>query len=257
MGCDIHDFIEYRNSGEPWQPIGKWTHYPYGPSDDKSEVLEPRYPQDYWYGDRNYNLFSILADVRNGYGFAGVDTGTGFRPISKPRGLPHDVSREIRTYSDWYGSDGHSHSHLTLGEILSYDWTQTTVHTGVIDIKSYNSWRDYGKAEGHAPNEYSASIDGPNIETISMEKADEKIQDLASSHIGKDGHTDWPTVHKILESHSKFPSPNDRTTRYYVQIHWESPYHRSAGSFWSETIPRLLHLQKRYQEVRLVFWFDN
>ena len=40
-------------------------------------------------------LFAILAGVRNGYGFAGCDTGDGFRPIAPPRGLPGDVSPEV------------------------------------------------------------------------------------------------------------------------------------------------------------------
>jgi len=49
-----------------------------------------------WYGDRNYNAFAILADVRNGYGFAGCDTGDGFVPISTPKGFPDDMCEEVR-----------------------------------------------------------------------------------------------------------------------------------------------------------------
>jgi len=31
-------------------------------------------------GNRNYDLFAILANVRNGHGFAGIKTGGGIRP---------------------------------------------------------------------------------------------------------------------------------------------------------------------------------
>ena len=44
------------------------------------------------YGDRNYNLFAILANVRNGTAFAGCKTGEGFNPISNPKGVPSDAS---------------------------------------------------------------------------------------------------------------------------------------------------------------------
>lgn len=40
---------------------------------------------------RNYNTFAMLADVRNGRGFAGCWTSTGFPVIHEPRGLPSDL----------------------------------------------------------------------------------------------------------------------------------------------------------------------
>ena len=43
-------------------------------------------------------VFAALADVRNGYGFAGVPTHEAIKPISEARGLPED-----RTTS--YGED--------------------------------------------------------------------------------------------------------------------------------------------------------
>ena len=46
------------------------------------------------YIPRNYLLFSVLADVRNGTGFAGVITYKPVVPISEPRGLPDDLPRD-------------------------------------------------------------------------------------------------------------------------------------------------------------------
>jgi hypothetical protein len=90
--------------------------------------------------NRNYRAFAVLADVRNGYGFAGSDTGEALKPISEPRGLPADMSPELRLRLDeneneneraapvdidseenafWLGD--HSFSHVTLRELLDYD----------------------------------------------------------------------------------------------------------------------------------------
>ena len=88
---------KYEEEGEPYH-------------DNSPKVAHP-------YDERNYDLYSILADVRNGYGFAGSDTGEGFKVIrgysqDHLRGLPEDVSRYVKWISDDYGSDGHSHRHV-------------------------------------------------------------------------------------------------------------------------------------------------
>lgn len=58
-------------------------------------------------------LFAFLADVRNGY---------GCQPISKPRGLPVDVSCCVyEEYKEW-GGDAHSASYLTLKELRDFDY---------------------------------------------------------------------------------------------------------------------------------------
>lgn len=125
MGCDIHAFVEVRyfKSGDKKREHGIWI------SRDKwmvneDYVLDPentgnRYAIDYGdeiYSRRSYLIFAILAGVRNYY---------DIKPVSLPKGLPSDVSPEVKAQSDWWGEDGHSHSFLTLKEILDYDWTQT------------------------------------------------------------------------------------------------------------------------------------
>jgi hypothetical protein len=82
---------------------------------------------------RNYGLFAILAGVRNGRGFAGVKIGEPTTPISEPRGIPEDASPAYREIAEHWGSDGHSHSWLTLAELQRYDWdTNTTVHSYLV-----------------------------------------------------------------------------------------------------------------------------
>ncbi len=89
MGCDIHWFVERQRDDGAWEVV--------------SEADGPH---------RYYNLFFALAGVR--YGTA--------VPIAEPRGLPDDVSDEVKRDSDDWGCDGHSHSWHTLETLLAYDW---------------------------------------------------------------------------------------------------------------------------------------
>ena len=73
---------------------------------------------DHPYDQRDYALFAILADVRNG-----LDE---FTPIAEPRGVPDDASPEYRAEVAVWSGDGHSHSWLTLKELQAYDWHKTT-----------------------------------------------------------------------------------------------------------------------------------
>lgn len=112
MGADIHVFIEQKtiSKNEPliaeWISIDEWVYDPYF---EETCVKNP-----YW-SDRNYLLFAILADLRNVY---------SIHPISLPRGLPDDISVEVKTRSDIEGDDAHTRSWLTLKELLEYDWKQ-------------------------------------------------------------------------------------------------------------------------------------
>lgn len=111
MGCDIHLAVEVRD-GSGWQRAEPFEPNPYA-----RFVDEPAEVRQRWYHDRNYRLFAMLADVRNGRGTAGVDTGDRLIPIDEPRGLPDDVSKEVYEDSAKWGVDGHSHSHFTLAEV--------------------------------------------------------------------------------------------------------------------------------------------
>jgi hypothetical protein len=115
MGCDIHCFAEKYRWGK-WVKIGEVFDNPFH---------DPTFPRSSWnsrktaqpYSERNYYMFSILANVRNDWGII---------PIAMPKGFPVDVSSDVWNYSnDKYGRDGHSHSWLTVDELLAYDWYRT------------------------------------------------------------------------------------------------------------------------------------
>lgn len=96
MGCDIHFYVEVKH-GERWQHHSVRDRYEDANQDEDGyrPIDYKRYFKDPLYVGRNYDLFAILADVRNGSGFAGCDTGDGYEPISMPRGLPSDASPEV------------------------------------------------------------------------------------------------------------------------------------------------------------------
>lgn len=71
---------------------------------------------EHYYNGRNYYLFSILADVRNGYGDGYVEY------ICETKGVPDDASIGYKHIVNMWGGDGHSHSYFTLSELLDIDW---------------------------------------------------------------------------------------------------------------------------------------
>lgn len=145
MGCDIHLHIEHRGDRiTPWRALGTWR--PLG-AERAAEYIErfdwvkfrrwhaegqSPHPDVVWaarqaeapkldgapirYSGRNYSLFAALAGVRN----------HGITPMAEPRGMPDDVTVEVK--SEWarWGPDAHSASYFTLTELALWEgWTQT------------------------------------------------------------------------------------------------------------------------------------
>lgn len=128
MGCDIHIWAEVKKRyGNPdyrpgWEVVGHEFPYEYYRPGETSVVLvsgdEPDWESNRSmtmepYNGRNYVLFAILADVRNGF---------GIEPITAPRGIPEDASAFYKREVEKWGADGHSHSWLTLDELRRFDW---------------------------------------------------------------------------------------------------------------------------------------
>lgn len=123
MGCDIHIHAEIRVNG-------KWLHY------DQPECR------------RDYALFERMAGVR----------GDVENAIAPPRGLPADASETTKLCSDFYDSDGHSHSWLSSKEIADLadwcngrgrdyafpDWDRWLFGNGYSDFHKYPSDRKEG-----------------------------------------------------------------------------------------------------------------
>jgi len=223
MGTDIHGVIQLRDCEGKWNTIAEG------------------------YSERNYNAFAILADVRNGRGFAGIETGTGFNIIAEARGLPEDfeVTGEYGSshplpdsfawqpnssrapYAEYPDENGtywmgdHTWSWVSAHELLSFDWDQVTTRYGVVDEPTAKSWIQYAMKYNWRPKDWSGAIAGPGIQTISME-------DYIAGKI-----PDCP--------------------RLRVRIHWEETYATAVGGEFLAFVLRM----GRMGPTRYVFGFDS
>lgn len=202
---------------------------------------EPEFEYERVFSDRNYNLFAMLADVRNGYGFAGVNTGEGFVPIAEQRGIPNDVAVPDGDYGD------HSQSWLTLRELYDYDWAQRTTRRGVCDLATYSKWKVLRDDLNSPPSDFSGGIFGGKIVTITSEDADLLIEST-KAEMPEGQRQSWHVTERLKEL---YPS-------HWVSVEWQVNYAGAAGRFYTELMPELKRLSDGdLESIRLVFGFDS
>lgn len=170
MGTDIHMIAQARTSPKGmWHDIrvptvNQWWAETYQEYLDEGSLARAEQVADYrinWevYSSRNYTLFAVLGDVRNGFGVAGMDMGDRITPsVGALRGLPDDFElKEDEHYGTWMGD--HSYGWLTMAEAFEYPWHTEIVKRGVISVKEWanDDWREGG------PSSWSGGILGPNI----------------------------------------------------------------------------------------------
>jgi len=99
---------------------------------EASSQLEPNY---LLYSGKNEDLFEILA------GYEEVKTDLA---LSQPRGLPTDVSKEVRLLFDAEGPDAHTASYLTLAELERHPWDREWVDENEPDFGDImdDEWRE-------------------------------------------------------------------------------------------------------------------
>lgn len=147
MGCDIHICLEHYktiNGDKEWSNIDYFQKNPYFATDDESER---EYELVAVYSNRDYSLFSALADVRN---------YSEDKVIGSVKGTPANCSELTRSLIDGWGSDGHSHSFLTLEELRAFhNKNGTTKHSGWV----HKSECDKVKA-GEMPKSWAQGVSG-------------------------------------------------------------------------------------------------
>jgi hypothetical protein len=213
MGTDIHGvFQRFDATTQQWEDV-------------PSEYTE----------ERHYQLFAVLADVRNGYGFAGIKTGEAVEPIAAPRGLPKDFKMDDdfhpiaslehmsplrrewhqngEKFEVWMGD--HSFSWLTGDEMLA--WAENSpkvLKTGVLARKDYEKWD-----EKSVPERYSGGVCGSNVIQINDNALEKK----------------------------------NNPTWNYIRCHWESDLAEELEYFFDE----IRELVQKHGTIRFVFGFDS
>lgn len=261
MGTDIHMIVEVHDGGA-------W----------RLAVREG-------WGDRSYDVFAMLADVRNGYGFAGCVTGSGFVVAHEQRGLPADLSDEARRDS---GEDAHeanrlylgdhSFSWLTAGEVVDFFAVErTTQKRGVVSPLDYISFLIHGK-----PHSFSGDVMGDRVRYVSIDEMDQIARSPTTTQAAIDHKNTWIRAssredRKEFHDHDKrmvkmadeilrWCEENevadrvmDASLSYYTEVYWTATYHERAALFleWFNATVRPLMDTHGRDSVRLVFGFDS
>ncbi len=235
MGCDIHLWVERRQTYENEKGVREWERV-FPPASARKipwrierkentwEDLDAYSIINYatrWYDDRNYDLFGMLANVRNGSGFAGIPMGDGFVPICEPKGWPKDLSRELKhilktdcphhVEGDVFPGD-HSASWLSLTELNAYDWQrQVTRKCGVIPFEQFVERVQNGITNG--PETYCGDTWGNNCVTIEEAEAIERMNGGGLAIAAE--------------------------TKLSVRVWWTTTYADAARAFYTRTLPAL------------------
>lgn len=205
MGCDIHMYAEVKRRDE-WEAVGRVF-------EDESNAAWEIHP----YTGRNYDLFAVLADVRNSF---------GIRPIAEPRGVPDDVSRYVRNEFTKWGCNGHSASWLTVSELEAYPWNEINTHGGWVSLEGYRTFKEKGR-----PESWSGGVGGGTVVHVSNAEMDDFLRG-GPRDPNKRYYTriEWPW--RIGDATREF------TTKTLPAL-------------------RGLFGKSRVEDVRIVFWFDN
>lgn len=217
MGCDIHGWIEVRkyNWSEDWDAC----------MDIQSIV------------GRNYRMFGALFDVRN------YDQ---FNSTAPDRGLPADVSDEVKAAYEHWENDAHSASWITLQEIKNINWDECGESPSE-RIDAYKEGSDqpfmsFYSSSDFTADEYRLLDAGETVTkhsgmhqcTLTYKRNVKKKADAKSS--------DWDLVFSIMEQLQAYYDEDVKSYTHDAQIVDEKP----VVAPYVDT-----------SRVRLVVWFDS
>jgi len=211
MGCDIHFYVERKIDGVWVQQFDPTIEDP---------TNHPARWSKYWFHNRNYMLFGLLAGVRN----------DEITPLADPRGVPSDMSSSLSSeWNDWSG-DGHTPSYFTLPELLEARDKNSTF-TGFVNIKNYRIY----KQTGQPTNVLS------DINEVKWEFRNQSHEIVPEAEMER-----YVKMKAFLGE-----------TEYITEIIWERPNRTISSFFWEETLNKIIELDPDPNNIRCVFWFDN
>jgi hypothetical protein len=229
VGTDIHLQVERKVPGG-WEIVSDtFPQWPY-PKDAEGNTIWPK-DDPTW---RNYNLFAFLANVRNGYGFAGSYRGEPVEPQFAGRGLPDDMCtpKEDDEGGAWLGD--HSWTHATFKELLGAPWGLVFHSAGIVTASEYERWREEDGAEG-APMSWCGGVGGVVWESDKYERYRDR------------DNRDW------LDPFQEVSHPIN------VRVEWDWLPLQNSGFFnWlhGETIQALI-AKHGSENLRLLIGFDS
>lgn len=218
----------------------------------RQRYVQPGKTRDRWYSDRNYMVFALLGNVRNGSGFAGVKTHDPIEPISDNRGIPDDATPETLAVL----SDEHSGTWCTLAEVMEYNYNQPIHQHGVISLAQYADCKRTGKN----PDSWSGGISGRGIQVITPMAADAILIERGTpSKALPAGLQSGSAITREDAGMDMLMSPVEArqagVTEYYVQASWMDNLLEYTTAF-RERI-KLLAAEVGERECRLVYDFDS
>jgi hypothetical protein len=248
MGTDINYFAERYEAGR-WVPA-------FAESPGATTGHEIYHGDKFYFGgDRNYELFEILAGI--------VDTRTGlttrgFRPISSPRGLPTDLSAVIAQLAA--ETKTYRHSWLLLQELIRFPW-----HDTFRAFSGYLNAENYRKFMAGEPYQWK-QVDPPHPRQIVREAKPEKFplpewqvisnQEM-QERVRTGGHhqaADLQAALRRMELGEKRELVPDSLTHLWTLVEYSESYAGPGQGILEDTIPKL-RLLGPPEQVRVVFWF--
>lgn len=201
-------------------------------------------PGSRWQIRRNYNLFAILANVRNGPGPYSACAQLESFPL---RGKPTDMSAALQIHATDPSSFGylgeHSFSYLSLADIDQFDWTKQAACVGYLPV----SRQAYAYDRDRLLTFYEWHAIGRNAPGLVHQHTDNQhVLEIAEA---LELRLDRP---KIAEAYK----PNMAR----VRITWSQSYAEIAKDFLQFCERRLRPLADQARSphaVRIVFGFDS
>lgn len=274
MGTDIHMAVEVRREGiwrynrpktlcrwyaETWttqadvdeankrvadyyaaNPTYRNTSKPVKLGDRKYTWDRCKYKLPEFFTDRNYRVFAVLGNVRNGSGFAGVYTHDAIPFISDNRGHPEGVTREALAKL----SNEHSETWVDLAELKAYDYRQTITEGGVIDEQTFLKMLIDNR---DAPDSWSGMVSGALTKVLTTDQ----YAALYESPID------------LLQGKAENRRPTaayNAGVAYHIQHVWKRSLYDEVSAIPGQMIPYLEKLVPKGgsdEDVRLVFDFDS
>jgi len=207
MGTNIEIYTEKKSNGT-WMACD-----PIVPNEYYGWEGEPQFCRAPIYDRRNYEVFALLAGVRNRY---------YIKSVAPLKGLPQDLSEEVRREATEWVREGRLCSYLTLAELQAFDWHgQTFVRDVSLKPEEFVKFMRTGRAEQwHVYKDYDGRI------------SNEEMCELIKS---------------------------GRATEAQVVTYvcWTETYAEPAKHFLETVMPKLEAMAQGNQEsVRIVFSFD-